>query len=69
MTFQGALDEGGKLCTNRFETTWAPGSDLIVSGWVSDEDEWKKGFNKVVCTVRNADISRTTGKIPTPGSV
>ncbi|WP_159770964.1 serine/threonine-protein kinase [Streptomyces sp. HM190] len=69
MTFQGALDEGGKLCTNRFETTWAPGADLIVSGWVSDEDEWKKGFNKVVCTVRNADVSRTTGKIPTPGSV
>ncbi|UUU24007.1 serine/threonine-protein kinase [Streptomyces sp. DSM 40750] len=69
MTFQGALDEGGKLCTNRFESTWAPGADLIVSGWVSDETEWKKGFNKVVCTVRNADVSRTTGKIPTPGSV
>ncbi|MDX2698357.1 protein kinase [Streptomyces ipomoeae] len=69
MTFQGALDEGGKLCTNRFESTWAPGTDLIVSAWVSDEEEWKKGFNKVVCTVRNADVSRTTGKIPTPGSV
>ncbi|WP_200308263.1 serine/threonine-protein kinase [Streptomyces adelaidensis] len=69
MTFQGALDEGGKLCTNRFESTWAPGADLIVSGWVSDEEEWKKGFNTVVCTVRNADVSKTTGKIPTPGSV
>ncbi|MBD9703467.1 protein kinase [Streptomyces sp. ID01-12c] len=69
MTFAGALAEGGKLCTNRFESTWAPGADLIVSGWVSDEEEWKKGFNKVVCTVRNADVSQTTGKIPTPGSV
>ncbi|MGW0841024.1 protein kinase domain-containing protein [Streptomyces sp. NPDC002787] len=69
MTFQGALDEGGKLCTNRFESTWAPGADLIVSGWVSDKTEWEKGFNKVVCTVRNADVSKTTGKIPTPGSV
>lgn len=46
-----------------------PGADLIVSGWVSDEEEWKKGFSKVVCTVRNADVSKTTGKIPTPGSV
>ncbi|MFF7393294.1 protein kinase [Streptomyces scabiei] len=69
MTFAGALAEGGKLCTNRFESSWAPGADLIVSGWVSDEEEWKKGFNKVVCTVRNADVSQTTGKIPTPGSV
>lgn len=69
MTFAGALAEGGKLCTNRFESSWAPGADLIVSGWVSDEEEWKKGFNKVVCTVRNADVTRTTGKIPTPGSV
>ncbi|MDX2552799.1 serine/threonine-protein kinase [Streptomyces stelliscabiei] len=69
MTFDGALAEGGKLCTNRFESSWAPGADLIVSGWVSDKDEWKKGFSKVVCTVRNADVSRTTGKIRTPGSV
>ncbi|MDT0568914.1 protein kinase [Streptomyces sp. DSM 3412] len=69
MTFAGALAEGGKLCTNRFESSWAPGADLIVSGWVSAEEEWKKGFNKVVCTVRNADVSQTTGKIPTPGSV
>lgn len=69
MTFQGALDEGGKLCTNRFESTWAPGADLIVSGWVSDKKEWEKGFNKVVCTVRNADASKTAGKISTPGSV
>ncbi|WP_216590171.1 serine/threonine-protein kinase [Streptomyces brasiliscabiei] len=69
MTFDGALAEGGKLCTNRFESSWAPGTDLIVSGWVSEEKEWEKGFNKVVCTVRNADASKTTGKIPTPGSV
>ncbi|MFF6786922.1 protein kinase [Streptomyces sp. NPDC012510] len=69
MTFKGALDEGGKLCTNRFESTWAPGADLIVSGWISDKTQWEKGFNKVVCTVRNADVSKTTGKIPTPGSV
>ncbi|GHE54238.1 serine/threonine-protein kinase [Streptomyces capitiformicae] len=69
MTFQGALDEGGKLCTNRFESTWAPGADLIVSGWVTDKNEWEKGFNKVVCTVRNADASKTAGKISTPGSV
>ncbi|MDX3522493.1 protein kinase domain-containing protein [Streptomyces scabiei] len=69
MTFDGALAEGGKLCTNRFESSWAPGTDLIVSGWVSDKDEWKKGFSKVVCTVRNADVSKTTGKIRTPGSV
>lgn len=69
MTFDGALAEGGKLCTNRFESSWAPGTDLIVSGWVSDKEEWKKGFSKVVCTVRNADVSKTTGKIRTPGSV
>ncbi|WP_199844929.1 septum formation family protein, partial [Streptomyces scabiei] len=69
MTFDGALAEGGKLCTNRFESSWAPGTELIVSGWVSDKDEWKKGFSKVVCTVRNADVSKTTGKIRTPGSV
>jgi hypothetical protein len=69
MTFDGALAEGGKLCTNRFESSWAPGTELIVSGWVSDKEEWKKGFSKVVCTVRNADVSKTTGKIRTPGSV
>lgn len=69
VTFAGALAEGGKLCTNRFESSWAPGADLIVSGWVSDEKEWNKGFNKVVCTVRNTDVSKTTGKMPTPGSV
>ncbi|WP_019063893.1 serine/threonine-protein kinase [Streptomyces prunicolor] len=68
MTFQEALQQGNKLCGNKFESTWAPGSDRSVFGYLSDESNWKAGFNSVVCTVGQADRSRTTGAISSSGT-
>ena len=68
MTFQEALQQGNKLCGNKFESTWAPGSDRSVFGYLSDESNWKAGFDSVVCTVGETDRSRTTGAISSSGT-
>lgn len=65
--FEDALRQANKLCGNRFESTWAPGSDRSVFGYLSDENNWKAGFDSVVCTVGKADRSPTTGAISSPG--
>ncbi|WP_329255042.1 serine/threonine protein kinase [Streptomyces sp. NBC_01478] len=69
MAFSEALQQGNKLCGNKFESTWAPGSDRSVFGYLSDEKNWKAGFNSVVCTVGQVDRSRTTGAISSSGTV
>ncbi|WP_406494416.1 protein kinase domain-containing protein [Streptomyces sp. NBC_01604] len=69
MTYKKGTDNATKLCGNKFESTWAPGQDRTVYGWVADQDDWEEGFNKVVCTVSRADNKKTTGKIPAPGAV
>ncbi|MET9380913.1 serine/threonine-protein kinase [Streptomyces sp. NPDC002928] len=69
MSYKKGVDNATKLCGNKFESTWAPGTTRKVFGWVADEDDWKAGFNKVVCTVGRTDNAKTTGKIPMPGSV
>jgi len=68
MAFAEALQQGNKLCSNKFESTWAPGADRSVFGYLSDENNWKAGFTSVVCTVGQADRSRTTGAISSSGS-
>ncbi|WP_262061204.1 serine/threonine-protein kinase [Streptomyces sp. STR69] len=68
MAFEEALQQGNKLCGNKFESTWAPGTDRSVYGYLSDENNWKAGFNSVVCTVGQADHSRTTGAISSSGT-
>nr|WSY52888.1 protein kinase [Streptomyces sp. NBC_00886] len=68
MAFEEALQQGNKLCSNKFESTWAPGADRSVFGYLSDENNWKAGFNSVVCTVGQADRSRTTGAISSSGT-
>ncbi|MGQ4433255.1 MULTISPECIES: septum formation family protein [unclassified Streptomyces] len=68
MAFQDALRRANTLCGNRFESTWAPGSDRSVFGYLSDESNWKAGFDSVVCTVGKADRSRTTGAISSSGT-
>ena len=69
MSYKKGTDNATKLCGNRFESTWAPGQERVVYGWVADEDDWDQGFDKVVCTVSRADNQKTTGKIPPPGAV
>lgn len=69
MTYEKGADNATKLCGNKFESTWAPGGERTVYGWVADEDDWNQGFKKAVCTVSRADNEKTTGKIPAPGSV
>ncbi|MEU6259258.1 protein kinase [Streptomyces sp. NPDC047043] len=69
MTYKKGTDNATKLCGNKFESTWAPGSQRVVYGWVADENDWDAGFTKVVCTVSRTDNQKTTGKIPVPGSV
>ncbi|MES5819623.1 serine/threonine-protein kinase [Streptomyces sp. RG80] len=69
LSYEKGVDSATKLCGNKFESTWAPGSERAVFGWVADEDDWKLGFKKAVCTVGRADNGKTTGKIPAPGSV
>ncbi|MFE6178372.1 serine/threonine-protein kinase [Streptomyces sp. NPDC056464] len=69
MNHKKASDNATKLCGNKFESVWAPGSERTVYGWIADEEDWERGFNKVVCTVGRADGSETTGKISAPGAV
>lgn len=68
MVFEDALRQGNKLCGDRFESTWAPGADRSVFGYLSDESNWKAGFYSVVCTVGRADRSRTSGAISSSGT-
>ncbi|MCX5332490.1 serine/threonine-protein kinase [Streptomyces sp. NBC_00140] len=69
MNYEKGADNASKLCGNKFESTWAPGSERAVFGWVADEDDWNQGFKRAVCTVGRTDNGKTTGKIPAPGSV
>lgn len=68
MTYKKGTDNATKLCGNKFESTWASGQERLVYGWVADEDDWKKGFNKIVCTVSLTDNKKSSGKIPPPGA-
>ncbi|MGQ4387461.1 protein kinase domain-containing protein [Streptomyces sp. SAS_270] len=69
MGFDEALQQGNKLCGNKFESTWAPGSDLVIYGYLSDESLWDKGFTFVVCTVAQPDHTQSSGAISAGGSV
>ncbi|MCT9081073.1 septum formation family protein, partial [Streptomyces fulvoviolaceus] len=69
MTYKKGTDNASKLCSNKFESTWAPGRERLVYGWVADEDDWDRGFTKVVCTVSLTGDKTSTGKIPPPGAV
>lgn len=69
MSYKKGTDNATKLCGNTFESTWAPDRERLVYGWVADEDDWKKGFNKIVCTVSLTDNKKSSGKIPPPGAV
>lgn len=69
MSYKKGVDNANKLCSNKFESTWAPGPERIVYGWVADQTDWDRGFTEAVCTVSRSDNQRTTGKIPGPGSV
>jgi hypothetical protein len=69
MDYKKALAQGGKLCTNKFASSWASDTEHTVSGWLASEEEWNQGFNKVVCTVRRVDGARTSERIPDPATV
>ncbi|MFF2130219.1 protein kinase [Streptomyces olivochromogenes] len=69
MDYKKALAQGGKLCTNKFASSWASGTEHTVSGWLASEEEWNQGFNKVLCTVRRVDGARTSERIPDPATV
>ncbi|MET8026422.1 serine/threonine-protein kinase [Streptomyces avermitilis] len=69
MDYKKGVDNGNKLCGNKFESSWAPGPARQVFGWVADKEDWNDGFDKVVCTVRRADGAETSGKIAAPGAV
>ncbi|MFF0042837.1 protein kinase [Streptomyces mirabilis] len=69
MDYKKALAQGGKLCTNKFASSWASDTEHTVSGWLASEEEWNQGFNKVVCTVRRVDGARTSERIPDPTTV
>ncbi|MFF4059166.1 protein kinase [Streptomyces sp. NPDC001668] len=69
MSHKKGTDNATKLCGNKFESAWAPDQERLVYGWVADDDDWKKGFNKIVCTVSLTDNKKSSGKIPPPGAV
>jgi len=69
MSHKKGTDNATKLCGNKFESAWAPDRERLVYGWVADEDDWKKGFTKIVCTVSLTDNKKSSGKIPPPGAV
>ncbi|MDH6586300.1 hypothetical protein M2161_005406 [Streptomyces sp. SAI-133] len=69
MSHKKGTDNATKLCGNEFESAWAPDRERLVYGWVADEDDWKKGFTKIVCTVSLTDNKKSSGKIPPPGAV
>ncbi|MEU3793765.1 protein kinase [Streptomyces fructofermentans] len=68
MAYKKGVDSANKLCGNRYESAWASGPERTVYGWVADEDDWNDGFTKAVCTVSRTDGTRTSGRIPTPGT-
>ncbi|MFE7075709.1 protein kinase [Streptomyces sp. NPDC057620] len=69
MNYKKGIDNANKLCSNRFESTWAPDTEHVVYGWITDEYSWKQGFTKAVCTVSRADRAQTSGKMSEPGAV
>ncbi|MFJ6389580.1 protein kinase [Streptomyces sp. NPDC091972] len=69
MSHKKGTDNATKLCGNKYESAWAPDRERLVYGWVADEDDWKKGFDKIVCTVSLTDNKKSSGKIPPPGAV
>ncbi|MFG2253389.1 serine/threonine-protein kinase [Streptomyces mirabilis] len=69
MDYKKALAQGGKLCTNKFASSWASDTEHTVSGWLASEEEWNQGLNKVLCTVRRVDGTRTSERIPDPATV
>ncbi|MEU9188244.1 protein kinase [Streptomyces sp. NPDC048484] len=69
MDYKKGAANANKLCSNKFESTWASDPERVVYGWVADKNDWNNGFTKAVCTVSRADGTQTSGKIPAPGAV
>ncbi|MER6346179.1 protein kinase domain-containing protein [Streptomyces sp. NPDC001595] len=69
MSYDKGSDNATKLCGNKFESSWAPGPERAVFGWMADEEDWDQGFTKIICTVSRVDNEKTTGKISPPGAV
>ncbi|MDG4861978.1 septum formation family protein, partial [Streptomyces sp. T-3] len=68
MKYEKGVDNAHKICGNKYENSWAPGSDRWVLGWPPNKADWGKGMTTVVCTVSNADSTKMTGKIDEPGN-
>ncbi|OIJ69715.1 serine/threonine-protein kinase [Streptomyces mangrovisoli] len=69
LTYKNALGQAAKLCSNKFASTWAPGSDRVVYGYMTSEVQWNQGYSRVVCTVARYDHGEWAGAIPAPGNV
>ncbi|PSM41645.1 serine/threonine protein kinase [Streptomyces dioscori] len=69
MDYKKGIDNASKLCSNKFESTWAPDTERVVYGWIADKYSWNQGFTTAVCTVSRGDGAQTSGKIPSPGAV
>ncbi|MGW1838321.1 septum formation family protein [Streptomyces sp. NPDC002067] len=69
MDSDAALDRSGKLCENKFGSSWLTGDDAELVGRIVAEDSWNEGFRKVICTIRPVDgTSVTTEYQPSQGS-
>ncbi|WP_329119337.1 protein kinase domain-containing protein [Streptomyces sp. NBC_01465] len=63
MSRKKAVDSGTKLCGNAYESSWAPGADKVMLGWLPSENDWNAGFTKVICTVARADGKDAAGTV------
>ncbi|MGW1557715.1 protein kinase domain-containing protein [Streptomyces sp. NPDC002144] len=68
MDFTTGTKNAEKLCTNKFESTWSPGSGRAIIGWWNTKENWNQGFTTVICTMERADGEKSTGQLTPPPS-
>ncbi|MFF7163116.1 protein kinase [Streptomyces sp. NPDC008086] len=67
MDFSAIESESTKLCANKYQSVSKPESTQLYT-WTPHEDDWKKGFRYVMCTVARPDGQKLTGDATSPVS-
>ncbi|MET7479783.1 serine/threonine-protein kinase [Streptomyces sp. NPDC005648] len=62
MDFTTGTKEHDKLCGNKFQSTWAPGTKRYITGWWPSKEYWNQGFTTMICTLEPADGGKETGQ-------
>ena len=68
MDFTTGTKEHDKLCSNKFQSTWAPGTKRYITGWWPSKEYWNQGFTTMICTLEPVDGGKETGQATPPAS-